>query len=125
MNTNITEIDFIGKRIALARESFGISRFELADKMCLSRSMAGKWERGLSNPSVAHLVKLSKILSVSFEWLATGVSDSTNNTYNPDLAIDDETHLHNIQVVKVNKIMAKMTLKQKQSWVGFLAEISV
>jgi transcriptional regulator with XRE-family HTH domain len=81
MNTNTTSNDFIGKRIAISREQMKISRFELADKMCLSRSIVGKWERGISNPSIAHLVKLASVLGVSFEWLATGLKMMINLTY--------------------------------------------
>jgi transcriptional regulator with XRE-family HTH domain len=125
MNTNTTSNDFIGKRIAISREQMKVSRFELADKMCLSRSIVGKWERGISNPSIAHLVKLASVLGVSFEWLATGVKNDDEFDLQTDNISEQEQHKqHKIKVAKVGSFMAKMTPKQQDSLVSFLGDIS-
>jgi transcriptional regulator with XRE-family HTH domain len=47
----------------------------ISRKLNLSDSVCSQWEGGKTNPSTAHLVKLAKILGVSFEWLALGEVD--------------------------------------------------
>lgn len=121
MDTKNQQEGFIGDRIQIARENTKLSRTQLSDKMCLSRSIVGKWERGISNPSTAHLIKLAKVLNVSFEWLATGVDNEDEKTA---LTKKEKEVLHNVQVAKVNEIMAKMSPRQKNSLVAFLGDIT-
>jgi transcriptional regulator with XRE-family HTH domain len=62
----------IGKRIKQARSKTNLSSIQVSKLLGLSHSICSQWERGNANPSTANLAKLSKILGVSFEWLALG-----------------------------------------------------
>jgi transcriptional regulator with XRE-family HTH domain len=125
MNTNITNAEFIGSRIKISRENNRFTRKRLAEIMCLSGTIVGKWERGDSNPSIAHLVKLASVLGVSFEWLATGVKNDDEFDLQTDNISEQEQHKqHKIKVAKVGSFMAKMTPKQQDSLVSFLGDIS-
>ena len=119
MNTNITNTKFIGARIKISRENNHFTRKKLAEIMCLSGTIVGKWERGNSNPSTAHLVKLSRILGVSFEWLATGINDNQKE----EIENITEQEQYKIKVAKVSSLMAKMTIKQQDSLINFLDDI--
>lgn len=70
---NNKTLQSISDKIKISRENMGLSQSDLSRAMCLSRTMCGQWERGVANPSTAHLSKLSDILGVSFEYLAKGV----------------------------------------------------
>jgi transcriptional regulator with XRE-family HTH domain len=59
-------------RILRARKDKHISQKETARLMGISRSALAQWEASICNPSVKNLSKLSEVLDVSFEWLATG-----------------------------------------------------
>lgn len=122
MNINSSNQGFIGARVAIAREGMKISRFDLADRMHLSRSIVGKWERGISNPSTAHLVKLAKVLNVSFEWLAIGVEKQDNTSA---ASIKEAEGLYNTQTAQVHQLMKKMTPKQRESLVAFLSDMTI
>jgi len=122
MKTNITKTTFIGERIKISREKNHFTRAKLSDLMCLTVSIVGKWERGNSNPSTAHLVKLAKVLNVSFEWLATGVENEDNKIV---LTQAEKETLHNTQVAKISELMEKMSSKQKDSLVAFLGGMTI
>lgn len=47
----------------------GISQYELADKLFVSRSAIAKWENGNGIPSDANLEALCKFFDVSEEWI--------------------------------------------------------
>ncbi len=62
----------MGTRIKTARKNQGLSQVTLAEKVGVSPGGCGHWERDFNTPSVENLVKLSVVLNVRFEWLATG-----------------------------------------------------
>lgn len=62
----------INERIKLAREAAGITPAELSRRMGVKPSSASLWESGKNTPTVERLSRLSIILGVRFEWLATG-----------------------------------------------------
>lgn len=71
----------IGKRIKAARIKTNLSSIKVSQKIGLSDSICSQWERGNANPSTANLAKLSKVLKVSFEWLALGdIENKQQNT---------------------------------------------
>ncbi len=62
-------IEMLGSRIAQQRKKEGMSQAELAKRMNVSRSSVLAWERGDSYPSTDNLVRLSKLLHVSADYL--------------------------------------------------------
>ncbi len=104
----------IGNRIQLSRQKIGLSQSEVSRIMCLSRGVCGQWERGIANPSTAHLSRLAQILGVSFEYLATG--DTPIKTTN----FLDNNSQEKILTAKMNALFNKMSLSKKQNIVNFL-----
>ena len=64
-------VDFVkvGIRIAEQRRKHGMSQDELAERLFVTRQAVSKWENGISVPSVDALCDISKIFSVSFEYI--------------------------------------------------------
>ena len=57
------------ERIKALREARGWTQAELARRMNITRNGVNSWEQGLSMPSPACLVDLSKVFSVSTNYL--------------------------------------------------------
>ncbi len=64
---------YAGINIKKLREKFGFKQEELAEKLNVSNQAVSKWENGESAPSIETLIKLSKIFSVSVDYLVTDV----------------------------------------------------
>jgi len=63
----------IGHRIQQAREKTGISQTRLAELVGVTRSACSQWESGNgTSPRRERLEQISRLLSVNYEWLATG-----------------------------------------------------
>lgn len=57
------------ERIKALREARGWTQAELARRMNITRNGVNSWEQGLSMPSPACLVDLSKVFSISTDYL--------------------------------------------------------
>lgn len=120
MDAKNIQLKTIGERIRLARENLGYPRSKISDKMYLSKAMCGQWERGISNPSTAHLVKLAHVLNVSFEWLALG-----NEAIKPDVVKNETDSISsNTKRLKINQLLDKTTPKQKDYLLELLNDIT-
>ena len=62
----------LGQRIAALRGQRGWSQAELARRLNISSSAVGMYEQGRREPSVEMLVAISRVFSVSTEFLLTG-----------------------------------------------------
>lgn len=114
----------IASRITQARKTRGLSQASLAERMKISRGACGHWERGKASPSTAHLTKLSEILNVRFEWLATGkgtmevvhmIEDSGKATYSVN--IDDQ------ETREVAQRYFRLSKKKRQIILDLLREL--
>jgi len=56
-------------RLAAARERFGYSQVELAERLGLSRGIVSQWETGARVPSLEVLKLAADTLQVSIDWL--------------------------------------------------------
>lgn len=61
----------IGEKIAAARKAKDWSQEELGEKVGVSFQAVSKWENGLSEPGLDHLVRLSDLLGLSLEEMLT------------------------------------------------------
>lgn len=66
----------LGERINELRKLKNYSQEYLAEMLDISRQAVYKWEKDLSSPDTAHLIKLAEILGVSVEYLATGKTEN-------------------------------------------------
>ena len=55
----------LGVRIQEGRKAAGLSQEALGEKLQVSRQAVSKWESGVSEPSTANLLALSKLYGVS------------------------------------------------------------
>jgi transcriptional regulator with XRE-family HTH domain len=62
----------IGKRIRDVRRQRGLTQEELADAVGVSRSAVAQWETGRAGQVIGNLTRISEILDVSVEFLASG-----------------------------------------------------
>lgn len=62
----------LGERVALARKQAGLSQEQLGDKLGVSRQAVSKWESDQTNPDVAYVAQMCRLLGVSSDWLLLG-----------------------------------------------------
>lgn len=64
----------ISEKIKALRESHNWTQSELARRLNITRNGVNSWEQGLSTPSLSSIIELSKVFSVSTDYLL-GLSD--------------------------------------------------
>lgn len=64
----------ISEKIKTLRESHNWTQSELARRLNITRNGVNSWEQGLSTPSLSSIIELSKVFSVSTDYLL-GLSD--------------------------------------------------
>ena len=67
-----TELKCIGERICKLRKRSGMTQEQLAEKMDVSIQMISNLERGMKAIRIDNLVKLSRILGVTADFILTG-----------------------------------------------------
>ena len=72
----------IGKRIRDVRRQRGLTQEELADAVGVSRSAVAQWETGRAGQVIGNLTRISEILDVSVEFLASGDDKATSAEIN-------------------------------------------
>lgn len=59
----------IGEKLPILRKRCGLSQEDLANELDVSRQSVYKWETNESQPDIAKIQKMAKILGVSFDYL--------------------------------------------------------
>lgn len=72
------------ERLKKLRKDAGLTQVDVAEKLGISQPAYASWERGIKKPTQENLVKLSKILYVSVDYLL----GNTENQQTSD-ALDD------------------------------------
>lgn len=62
----------LGERITELRSLSGLSQYQLAKEMDVSRQAVSKWENDLAAPDSLKLIRLAEILDTDIEYLTTG-----------------------------------------------------
>lgn len=98
----------IGERISGIRNQNGISQYELAKAMEVSRQAVSKWENDLSSPDTLNLIRLAEILDTDIEYLATG-----RRTYGrrPPVVLETEKIVEKIIEKPVIQVQEKIVEK--------------
>ena len=68
----------LAERIALARKQAGLSQEQLGEKLGVSRQAVSKWESSQTNPDVAYVAQMCRLLGVSSDWLLLGEEAARN-----------------------------------------------
>lgn len=89
----------IGERITKLRQEAGLSQYQLAKVIGVSRQAVSKWENDQTAPDTINLIRLSNILNTDVEYLATGKKPE----YTPPVIVDK---VHTVEkIVEVEKII--------------------
>ena len=59
----------VGARIREARLSRGLNRSQLAREIGTAWAVVNRWEKGVTLPSVASIIRIAEVLQVSFDQL--------------------------------------------------------
>ena len=70
----------IGEKIKNKRKELNFTQEYLAKELGISRQAVSKWEKGLSEPSMDNLVRLSEIFGVDIEYFKTDNGEIENNS---------------------------------------------
>lgn len=92
----------IGKRICERRRHLNLTQEIVAEKMNVSVQMISNLERGNKAIKIDNLVKLSKILSVSTDYILTG---KTFTERNPDLISENISKLSDKEYKMIEMII--------------------
>ena len=82
----------IGERIKELRKKNDFTQEKLADYLCVSYQAVSKWECGLSNPDLALLVPLAKLLKVTTDELLGAAEKETDTRYKELEALHTKTY---------------------------------
>ena len=67
----------VGRRIRQAREAKDLSQNDLARHLNLTGGAIGQWELGITIPRAQTIIRLTRLLGVSYEWLMAKGSSKT------------------------------------------------
>ena len=62
----------LGQRIIELRKLCGLSQYQLAKKMNVSRQAVSKWENDQTVPDAMRMIQLAEVLETDVEYLTTG-----------------------------------------------------
>ena len=62
----------LGERIIELRKDAGLSQYDLASAMEVSRQAVSKWESDQTSPDAKNLIRLAEVLDTDIEYLTTG-----------------------------------------------------
>ena len=68
-----------GKNLKAERKLNKISQKEFADKLRTTQQRVSEWECDKVEPSLFNIIKILKILHITFEELTEGIDQSENN----------------------------------------------
>lgn len=115
----------LSERIQQARISNGLSRAELARRVCVKPSAAVQWEQKHgTTPSVSNLVKIASVTGVAFEWLATGRGTSRLIAPNDSPAVDMASFARNLYEERLLEIARILPPKSREPLMQFLEQIA-
>jgi len=106
-------------RIKQSRQAKGFSQKQLAEEIGVSSSAISQYESTSyfhSEPSIKNLTKLTKVLDVSFEWLATGrgIREIEDFLLNEQITYKDDNRL--ISLTKEQKDILLLFEKLPLDW---------
>ena len=98
----------LGERITELRSTCGLSQYQLAKAMEVSRQAVSKWETGQSAPDALNMIRLAEILDTDVEYLATG-----RNSYGrrPPVVLETVKTVEKVVEVPVVQVVEKVVEK--------------
>lgn len=69
----------IGEKIKTKRKEINLTQEYLAKELNISRQAVSKWEKGLSEPSMNNLIKISEIFGVDIYYFRKDIGTNENS----------------------------------------------
>lgn len=107
----------VGERISTLRKEKGISQYQLAKLMEVSRQAVSKWENDQSSPDTINLIRLADILNVQVEYLATGKILSPSPSQPVEKIVEVE------KTVEVERIVERKVSVEKPVYIEKVIEV--
>ena len=79
----------LGEKLKEARNKFGLSQEELAEKLFVSRAAIAKWETDNGIPDMMNLKAISSLLQVSIDYLLDNEAREKKFTLKEPIDIND------------------------------------
>lgn len=98
------DLKAIGKRIRASREKLGLSREEFAEIVDLSDYYIGQIERGERQMSLSVLVKISRHLHETLDYLIFGIKDPSANYLREDCSDTYELSDNKNKIWEINNL---------------------
>ncbi|MBQ9329089.1 MAG: helix-turn-helix transcriptional regulator [Solobacterium sp.] len=112
----------VSEKLVQLRKSTGMSQEELAEKLEVSRQAVSRWERGTALPDAAHILALSRLYSVTTDYLLN--DDGVRDEDLPKVKTD-KTILHKNLTLLAIIVQASFLNAAAQPWVGGDINISI
>lgn len=93
--TQIPSKRSIGERVRSLRMQIGLTQLELAEQLDMSQSNLSEMERGMRGLTLQQLIKVSRLLKTSADWILFG--GSANQSMKPKLSLKILRRVHRIQ----------------------------
>ena len=94
-------MDKLAENIKILREKKGISQYQLAKELFVTRQAVARWENGVTRPDIETIGKLADIFGVSVEYLITG------KEIVKEVVVEKEVEKEVIKEVPVEKVVEK------------------
>ena len=107
----------IGNRIKIARVHQSRSQAWLAEEIGVTQSSVHQWEAGKSEPTTNNLSLIAQVLSVRFEWLATGAGEMLSSAFSD---VENLRSWHSPEEVEILELIKRLPKVKRQSMVSFL-----
>lgn len=75
------------ERLKKLRKDAGLTQVDVAEKLGISQPAYASWERGIKKPTQENLIKLSKILYVSVDYLLGNTERKETNDVLEDIEL--------------------------------------
>ena len=99
----------LADKIIEERKKLGLSQEELADKLSVSRQAVSKWESAQSIPDLEKIVTMSKLFSVSTDYLL-------KDDIEPEKSINvDSDYDAKVRVVSIEEANKYMSIEERES----------
>lgn len=95
---NKPNVIVVGKRIRQARVLAGLTQEQLAEKIGVSRTAIVRWESAETEPTLEHLISLTKFLNVSADYLLGINADSVTLDVLLDVALKLDQVIDSLQI---------------------------
>lgn len=78
-----------GEKLAFFRKKKGLTQEQLADILKVSRQSVSRWEMDIAFPETEKLIKLSRILECSIDFLLNNTDIEADRDSGPDFAVQE------------------------------------